>query len=55
MEHTKTGTGKPKHLKGYDENHWSRRISLKRRLVYEIKDSDVIVLVISAYGHYDDK
>ena len=52
-EHPKTGTGKPEQLKGYDENRWSRRITKKHRLVYDIEE-DVVVLVVSAYGHYDD-
>ena len=30
-------------------------MSLKHRLVYEIHDNEVVVLVISAWGHYDDK
>lgn len=55
MEHPRSGTGKPEPLKGNRADQWSRRITIKHRLVYEIKDSEVIVLVISAYGHYDDK
>ena len=53
--HPKTGTGHPEPLKGNRSNQWSRRISEKHRLVYEIRDMEVIVIVISAYGHYDDK
>ena len=52
-DHPKTGTGKPEQLKGY-LNRWSRRITEKHRLVYEIQEEIVIVLVISVYGHYDD-
>lgn len=55
LEHPRSGTGKPKPLKGNRSERWSRRITIKHRLVYEIRDRDVIVLVISAYGHYDDK
>ena len=51
--HPKTGTGKPEQLKGYP-NRWSRRITDKHRLVYEIHDEVVVVLVLSAYGHYKD-
>jgi len=50
-----TGTGKPEQLKYYKEPTWSRRISDKHRLVYRIQDEVVVVLVISAYGHYEDK
>jgi toxin YoeB len=42
-------------LKGQPEGRWSRRISQKHRLVYRIFDTEVLVLVLSAYGHYDDK
>ncbi len=51
----RTGTGKPERLKHYKTEIWSRRISRKHRLVYEIKDQIVSVKIISAYGHYDDK
>lgn len=55
IEHPRTGTGKPELLKGDKSGRWSRRISQKHRLVYEIHDSKVVVIVVSAYGHYDDK
>ena len=54
-EHPKTGTGKPEPLSGDRFGQWSRRITKKHRLVYEIRDMEVIVIVISAYGHYEDK
>lgn len=54
-EHPKTGTGKPEQLKGGRTGQWSRRITQKHRLVYEIHDTEVVVLVLTAYGHYDDK
>lgn len=53
--HPKTGTGHPEPLKGEPEGRWSRQITKKHRLVYRIKDTEVIVLVLMAYGHYDDK
>ena len=55
QEHPTTGTGKPERLKHYTEPTWSRRISDKHRLVYRIYDDVVVVFVISAYGHYEDK
>lgn len=55
MEHPRTGTGKPEQLKGDRSGQWSRRITDKHRLVYKINDTEVIVLVLTAYGHYDDK
>jgi toxin YoeB len=54
-EHPQTGTGKPEPLTGNRSGQWSRRISKKHRLVYEIRDQEVVVLVLTAYGHYDDK
>ncbi|MBP5717305.1 MAG: Txe/YoeB family addiction module toxin [Bacteroidales bacterium] len=54
-EHPRTGTGKPEPLSGDRSGQWSRRITKKHRLVYEIHDVEVIVLVLTAYGHYDDK
>jgi toxin YoeB len=53
--HPKTGTGHPEPLKGEPEGRWSRQITKKHRLVYRIKDTEVIVLVLAAYGHYNDK
>lgn len=54
-EHPRTGTGHPEQLKGDRCNQWSRRITAKHRLVYEIHDTEVVVLVLTAYGHYEDK
>jgi len=54
-EHPKTGTGHPEPLKGKPEGRWSRQITKKHRLVYRIYETEVVVLVITAYGHYDDK
>ena len=54
-DHPKTGTGHPEPLKGKPEGRWSRQINKKHRLVYRIYETEVIVLVIAAYGHYDDK
>lgn len=54
-EHPRTGTGKPEPLSGNRAGEWSRRITRKHRLVYEIHDTEIVVLVLTAYGHYDDK
>ena len=54
-EHPRTGTGHPEQLSGDRNGQWSRRITKKHRLVYKIQDDHVIVLVLSTYGHYDDK
>ena len=54
-EHPRTGTGHPEQLKGNRSDQWSRRITEKHRLVYEIHDTEVVVLVLTAYGHYDER
>lgn len=54
-EHPKTGLGHPEPLKGKPEGRWSREITKKHRLVYRIFENEVLVLVLSSYGHYDDK
>jgi toxin YoeB len=54
-EHPKTGTGKPEQLKYQLSGKWSREITTKHRIVYEIYDETIIVEVIQAYGHYLDK
>lgn len=54
-EHPKTGTGHPEPLKGKPEGCWSREITKKHRMVYRIFDEEVVVLVLTSYGHYDDK
>lgn len=55
VKHPKTGLGHPEPLKGHPEGRWSRALSKKHRLVYRIYETEVVVLIISAYGHYDDK
>ncbi len=51
----RTGTGHPEPLRGTTYEQWSRRISKKHRLVYEIRETEVVVLVLAACGHYEDK
>lgn len=53
-DHPRTGTGKPEPLSGDRAGQWSRRITQRHRLVYEIRDTEVVVLVLTAYGHYED-
>jgi hypothetical protein len=47
-----TGTGKPERLKELGGEVWSRRITEKDRLVYDI-ESDVITIVACRF-HHDD-
>ena len=53
-EHPETGTGHPEPLRGNMAGQWSRRITQKHRLVYKIEKEKITVLVLTAYGHYDD-
>jgi toxin YoeB len=54
QEHPYSGSGKPKPLRGNRNGQWSRRINSKHRLVYTVQDDTLLVLVVSASGHYDD-
>lgn len=47
------GIGHPEALKHEMEGWWSRQISPKHRLVYQIVDE--IIIVSMCYGHYYDK
>lgn len=54
-EHPYTGTGKPEPLRGNWSGYWSRRINKKDRLIYSVEEDKVIVTVVQAKEHYDDK
>ena len=54
-EHPRTGTGHPEPLKGGSGITYSRRLSGHDRIVYDIFDDVITVLVIDVEGHYDDK
>lgn len=53
--HPKIGTGKPEELKYQLTGFWSRRLNQKHRIVYKIDDEKIIVMIVSAKGHYADK
>lgn len=55
VHHPRTGTGHPEPLKGDRSGQWSRTITKKHRLIYEIFETEVHVDILAAYGHYDDK
>ena len=55
IEHPRTGTGHPKPLIGGNSITYSRRISAHDRIIYNIYDDIVAVLIISVEGHYGDK
>lgn len=55
QEHPRTGTGHPEPLSQGNDITYSRRINKKDRLIYDINDEVVTVLVITTKGHYNDK
>lgn len=54
-QHPRTGTGHPEPLKGGDGVTWSRRITAHDRIIYDIHDNILTVLVVEVEGHYSDK
>jgi toxin YoeB len=54
-ENPYSGIGSPEQLKFDLTGCWSRQIDKKNRIIYIIKEEDVIVFVVSAKGHYKDK
>lgn len=53
--HPRIGTGHPEPLRGGNDITYSRRLSAHDRIIYDIYDETVTVLVIDVEGHYDDK
>jgi len=49
------GTGDPEPLKYQLTGYWSRKIDRKNRIVYKVYEDKVVVLVVTAIGHYGDK
>ena len=55
MDHPRTGLGHPEALKGGKDITWSRHVSAHDRIIYDIYDENITVLVVEVEGHYDDK
>ena len=55
QKHLFSGKGRPEPLTGDKKGYWSRRIIGKHRLTYLVNNEEIMVVVVSAYGHYDDK
>lgn len=55
IEHPRTGTGSPEALKHKFSGYYSRRINKQHRLIYQINDEKIEVLIISSKGHYGNK
>lgn len=54
-QHPRTGSGHPEALKGGKGITYSRRLSGNDRILYDIQDDIVTVLVWQVEGHYSDK
>ncbi len=46
-----TGIGKPEALKNQLKGYWSRRIDNEHRLVYQVRENEIII--ISCNSHYN--
>ena len=51
----RSGIGHPEPLKGGGEITYSRHITAHDRIVYDIYDEVIKVLIIQVGGHYNDK
>jgi toxin YoeB len=54
-QHPRTGTGHPEALKGGRDITWSRHVTAHDRIIYDIYDDVVTVLIAEVEGHYNDK
>lgn len=54
-EHPRSGTGHPEPLVGGNNIVWSRHITRNDRMIYDIYDDVVNILVVELEGHYEDK
>ena len=55
MDHPRTGIGHPEALVGGNSILYSRHITAHDRIIYEIHDEVITVLVLDVEGHYNDK
>ncbi len=55
VDHPRTGLGHPEPLIGGQSVTYSRHITAHDRIIYDIYDDTVPVLVIELEGHYKDK
>ena len=54
-EHPRVGLGHPEALKGGGDVTYSRHITAHDRIIYDIYDAEVVVLILELEGHYGDK
>ncbi|MDE6267462.1 MAG: Txe/YoeB family addiction module toxin [Muribaculaceae bacterium] len=54
-ENPRKGIGHPEPLVGGGDRTYSRHITAHDRIIYDIYDDEVVVIVIELEGHYGDK
>ena len=54
-QHPRSGKGHPEPLKGGKDVTWSRHLTANDRIIYDIYDDVITVLVVEVEGHYYDK
>ena len=55
MQHPRTGLGHPEALVGGNNITYSRHITADDRIIYDICDDRISVLIVQAEEHYNDK
>ena len=55
MEHPRSGIGHPEPLVGGKDITYARHITADDRIIYDIYDDRIFVLVIQLEEHYNDK
>lgn len=55
QEHPRTGIGHPEPLKGGNDMTYSRHITAHYRVIYDIHDETITVMIVEVEGHYNDK
>lgn len=55
ISHPKSGIGHPETLKNGYGIRWSRHVSAHDRIIYDIFDDRITVIVVKVEGHYNDK
>ena len=55
VDHPRTGIGHPEALVGGNSILYSRHITAHDRIIYEIHDDVITVLILDVEGHYNDK
>jgi len=54
-DHPRSGLGHPEALVGGKDVTWARHITAHDRIIYDIYEDVVTVLVVKVEGHYNDK